>query len=106
RTTAVLPIPSLRPVEDHRALRSFPTRRSSDLLQSTALGFVAVLPVAATREGTALAPGGVRIRLASAAAPDATLLQALCADLGLRSEEHTSGLQSRENLVCRRLLEK
>src|SRR6266511_2046191 len=27
-------------------------------------------------------------------------------DRGLRSEEHTSELQSRENLVCRRLLEK
>src|SRR5207302_9394392 len=27
-------------------------------------------------------------------------------DLGLRSEEHTSELQSRENLVCRLLLEK
>src|SRR5690606_39930413 len=28
------------------------------------------------------------------------------ANLGLRSEEHTSELQSRENLVCRLLLEK
>src|SRR5690606_41940117 len=28
------------------------------------------------------------------------------ADVGLRSEEHTSELQSRENLVCRLLLEK
>src|SRR5690606_41269977 len=28
------------------------------------------------------------------------------ADVGVRSEEHTSELQSRENLVCRLLLEK
>src|SRR5690606_39703682 len=28
------------------------------------------------------------------------------AEIGLRSEEHTSELQSRENLVCRLLLEK
>src|SRR6266511_6311305 len=27
-------------------------------------------------------------------------------DRGMRSEEHTSELQSRENLVCRRLIEK
>src|SRR5690606_39472644 len=31
---------------------------------------------------------------------------AIGADGGLRSEEHTSELQSRENLVCRLLLEK
>src|SRR5690606_39928911 len=34
------------------------------------------------------------------------LLGHLHADLGERSEEHTSELQSRENLVCRLLLEK
>src|SRR5690606_15501176 len=32
-------------------------------------------------------------------------LGAVAADLGLRSEEHTSELQSRENLVCRLLRE-
>src|SRR5690606_40444316 len=33
--------------------------------------------------------------------------QGLCVvNMGLRSEEHTSELQSRENLVCRLLLEK
>src|SRR5690606_41645143 len=30
----------------------------------------------------------------------------VCSRLGIRSEEHTSELQSRENLVCRLLLEK
>src|SRR5690606_41246290 len=33
-------------------------------------------------------------------------LTALCHGTGSRSEEHTSALQSRENLVCRLLLEK
>src|SRR5690606_42139403 len=34
------------------------------------------------------------------------LVRALLADVPRRSEEHTSELQSRENLVCRLLLEK
>src|SRR5690606_40364427 len=34
------------------------------------------------------------------------LLDGLLGENGLRSEEHTSELQSRENLVCRLLLEK
>src|SRR5690606_40847835 len=41
------------------------------------------------------------------AARDAVLAVSLrCAGLRARSEEHTSELQSRENLVCRLLLEK
>src|SRR3712207_8340160 len=36
----------------------------------------------------------------------ARLAEAAAADLGLRSEEHTSELQSRQYLVCRLLLEK
>src|SRR5690606_41416979 len=38
--------------------------------------------------------------------PDAVSLQRLLAAFRRRSEEHTSELQSRENLVCRLLLEK
>src|SRR5690349_22046922 len=37
---------------------------------------------------------------------EATLRDALSEKLGLRSEEHTSELQSRRDLVCRLLLEK
>src|SRR5437868_13424226 len=63
----------------HRDLHSFPTRRSSDL------------PAARDRRA-APPPHGLRGR----------------ADLhgGRRSEEHTSELQSRFDLVCRLLLEK
>src|SRR5690606_40747651 len=42
-----------------------------------------------------------RVRLGGAAGHDAGAVQR-----ALRSEEHTSELQSRENLVCRLLLEK
>src|SRR5690606_39384029 len=87
----------------HCALLSFPTRRSSDLLfhlmdtvgthpqlpVNWVVGFCAALMIAATF---------------------VTLWwshRRLVALIALsRSEEHTSELQSRENLVCRLLLEK
>src|SRR5690606_41387019 len=98
---------------DPRDLPSFPTRRSSDL----------------RIEGTpVLAPGASRMRRSTAARLDpdsgslseldltagSTLIVSFDDDSedrrttysGERSEEHTSELQSRENLVCRLLLEK
>src|SRR5580700_8258967 len=66
---------------DHRDLHSFPTRRSSDL---------PALPVALV--ATALLDAGDAALSASSRA--------------VRSEEHTSELQSRRDLVCRLLLEK
>src|SRR5699024_12442149 len=68
----------------HRDLHSFPTRRSSDLRER-------------------LAP-----REASLGHEDADLARdgAEHQDRRLRSEEHTSELQSRFDLVCRLLLEK
>src|SRR5438093_5913027 len=77
-----------------RSLHSFPTRRSSDLASKAwvhALGRVGVLTPS---EETQLLEGLDRVaeRLADGAA--------------VRSEEHTSELQSLTNLVCRLLLEK
>src|SRR5690606_39709747 len=66
-------------------LHSFPTRRSSDLTATTA---------AITRSRPFLL-------LATALTLSAFAMYAV-----VRSEEHTSELQSRENLVCRLLLEK
>src|SRR5690606_41575292 len=68
---------------DHRDLHSFPTRRSSDLRRAGSSGRSASSSPASRRPSTPRAPPGVE-----------------------RSEEHTSELQSRENLVCRLLLEK
>src|SRR5690606_40668897 len=93
-----------------RDLHSFPTRRSSDLCAHTLCGlFAAALT----------AMGAHRRRAGRAAARIAGLAWlALTAEFawariapgprtpGERSEEHTSELQSRENLVCRLLLEK
>src|SRR5690606_40541863 len=74
---------------DRRDLPSFPTRRSSDLRNPSRSSSRRRAP----RERAPPAP-----RRARAPGGDAPSLR--------RSEEHTSELQSRENLVCRLLLEK
>src|SRR5690606_40770415 len=96
-----------------RGLLSFPTRRSSDLHQADSL--------AIGRGGGALANQLQRLLVGvlhaeQEALPTRSLVE--MQDIGIaddivgagradqRSEEHTSELQSRENLVCRLLLEK
>src|SRR5690606_41683385 len=84
----------------HGALHSSPTRRSSDLGISIPQGAQSI---------TIGADGTVSVQIAGQSAPTqvGTLqLTDFVNPAGLRSEEHTSELQSRENLVCRRLLEK
>src|SRR5690606_40435898 len=88
---------------DPRDLPSFPTRRSSDLRE---------------RDRVIADPDRERVDVAHftdkafgkklAAQIDLKRAGAACASMrtGDRSEEHTSELQSRENLVCRLLLEK
>src|SRR5437016_11282496 len=81
---------------DHRDLHSFPTRRSSDLRWSG---------------GKSPARLGVQWNLAdSIGISDEHLRRAALWNqpdsTELRSEEHTSELQSLTNLVCRLLLEK
>src|SRR5690606_41132651 len=91
----------------HRVLRSFPTRRSSDLLASSApSGWMAITRitwVCPRRISSACRVATSQMRIVRSALP-----LSKCAPSGLktRSEEHTSELQSRENLVCRLLLEK
>src|SRR5690606_41867429 len=90
---------------DPRDARSFPTRRSSDLsrqemgILSKRLLVLALSDV--TRNDDDLAP--IRIT----AWEFAQLFNIRGKSIySRRSEEHTSELQSRENLVCRLLLEK
>src|SRR5690606_41590857 len=97
-----------------RVLRAFPTRRSSDL-GDLGLGYVLraraaeqelvilrALPVHAQDADVA----GVMVAAGVDAARylDLQLAQIVLQSGIGRSEEHTSELQSRENLVCRRLL--
>src|SRR5207237_10080908 len=78
---------------DPRPLHSFPTRRSSDLYPR--------FPPRTSDPRSASAHGGTQSRQSPAGTrpPPA-------GDCLLRSEEHTSELQSHLNLVCRLLLEK
>src|SRR5690606_41455913 len=89
----------------HRDLHSFPTRRSSDLIG----------PEAGTFGGTVVAQGTYSDVLSSNSLTSQYLNETMKIEVPkkrrtskyyIRSEEHTSELQSRENLVCRLLLEK
>src|SRR5690606_41621645 len=96
---------------DHRALHSFPTRRSSDLDQTCA-DPAALADFIEERRLTMWCSVPTPIRCAARFRTledrDCSSLRhvAWCGDVLPRSEEHTSELQSRENLVCRLLLEK
>src|SRR5690606_41963084 len=97
---------------DHRHLHSFPTRRSSDLIP--AIPALTELPVVADNalqqlDGVVLEAGQPGQWFKLSGAFFRSLLdgaQWVDFSIPLRSEEHTSELQSRENLVCRLLLEK
>src|SRR5690606_40633415 len=94
----------------HRDLHSFPTRRSSDLV----VGVTGSLSHAADLSGHTVGNSLACSVVLGAVDTQARGQTLNCSAQGvlrlgqviLRSEEHTSELQSRENLVCRLLLEK
>src|SRR5438067_3613023 len=77
----------------HQPSHSFPTRRSSDLALHR------------LRRGIRFEPERHRAR-PRGPQPEADAAGVAPARIGCRSEEHTSELQSRFDLVCRLLLEK
>src|SRR5207302_10850330 len=83
---------------DRRGPHSFPTRRSSDLGKVSAAAMRSVNPTLRNLMRDGVDPGVISLALGSPALE--------CFPAAERSEEHTSELQSRENLVCRLLLEK
>src|SRR5690606_41400445 len=99
---------------DHRDLHSFPTRRSSDLEVGEHLGTVGRevgtvtgrsrrcgwFDAALVRQSVAL-NGIAGIALTKLDVLDGLKTLKICTGYEARSEEHTSELQSRENLVCR-----
>src|SRR5690606_41868394 len=106
----VVPPLLLPPVGRCHVRPSFPTRRSSDLRLVHALaGALLGGGVRQARDPPALqgqrAARGAGACAGGAAAPAGARRATLRPGPG-RSEEHTSELQSRENLVCRLLLEK
>src|SRR5690606_42082786 len=102
------PLLFLPPHRLHLDLPSFPTRRSSDLRSTaprsvpgrgaTAKSARAITSSARSQVGRLRAASAPRMRVISTSSPKVASVS--------RSEEHTSELQSRENLVCRLLLEK
>src|SRR5690606_42056864 len=94
---------------EHRHLHSFPTRRSSDLLTLAEDGPVSYeeggLTSGEAGDGTPQEAGGPAPPQEGGVPPQAQDGLKVRDEDG-RSEEHTSELQSRENLVCRLLLEK
>src|SRR5690606_39562402 len=86
-------------------LHSFPTRRSSDLLPRTSSKCASMSRCNSIvlRRVLYSKTLPVTAEILSARSDTLTTLRLVCA---WRSEEHTSELQSRENLVCRLLPEK
>src|SRR5699024_12571866 len=95
-------------------LHSFPTRRSSDLLSTTnATHSISIMSSSFMQRGEpAIVDKWTRAKMAIDNGVDLVLelpfvYSCQSAELfALRSEEHTSELQSRFDLVCRLLLEK
>src|SRR5690606_41339769 len=93
---------------DLRVLHSFPTRRSSDL------GLLVVRASSADQQNVADFLDKAQRNLQRQVILETKILEVSLTNefqagirwTDLRSEEHTSELQSRENLVCRLLLEK
>src|SRR5690606_41981924 len=98
----------------HRDLHSFPTRRSSDLAEgfkagsgeNAAFSTTIVDPETMSNHEVGVKTSLFRRRLTANLAAYSYDLHGAQLNKTIRSEEHTSELQSRENLVCRLLLEK
>src|SRR5207249_9825109 len=97
-----------------RSLPSFPTRRSSDL-RLAGVGLIVAVPSVDSVGILVVEGGSIAIGFIGVAAgfSDATTgvtaggaIGVWATTIGSRSEEHTSELQSRFDLVCRLLLEK
>src|SRR5699024_12520917 len=82
-----------------RHLHSFPTRRSSDLSSASASSRAAC-------SSSTLGPPAAPPRAWVAPSTSPSVVTATSSGSVVRSEEHTSELQSRFDLVCRLLLEK
>src|SRR5690606_39357663 len=95
-----------------RALHPFPTRRSSDLCDTAFIILSPLNRALSKKAGVAVVTGAVALSLGlyvthtMVPPTPGPVAAAGILEADLRSEEHTSELQSRENLVCRLLLEK
>src|SRR5690554_7651410 len=91
--------------------QSFPTRRSSDLIVAARVAIGSVASSGVNQRITTRMPTAVKAPAAGVRAPASKFTTErekppVTGIPALRSEEHTSELQSRPHLVCRLLLEK
>src|SRR5699024_12648545 len=91
--------------DTHLPLPSFPTRRSSDLITANNEQLRGFGRTRASHVCTAEGGRAKRIPQAQSHQSGIQLSKGLVLELCSRSEEHTSELQSRFELVCRLLLE-
>src|SRR5438270_6006840 len=89
-----------------RALDSFPTRRSSDLLRKNSDPSTWICRSGRTRTGRGKCARSARTTDSKSRRRSSQGFTREDLRRDLRSEEHTSELQSQSNLVCRLLLEK
>src|SRR5690606_42060929 len=89
---------------DHRDLHSFPTRRSSDLYRNTAYHAYQNIPIYKYHKSETF--NYLHRPVSQYSRCNGLHKNKQLTRKTMRSEEHTSELQSRENLVCRLLLEK
>src|SRR5207249_6912559 len=105
-----LSLPSFQSSLPHRDLHSFPTRRSSDLALSTSRGAqlssCSACPPLVHRARPRHTLGGLSVIAPCIESTGISTSSRTTTVICLRSEEHTSELQSRFDLVCRLLLEK
>src|SRR5699024_11765181 len=92
---------------DHIVLPSFPTRRSSDLNETGVIGCMVMSVELSSRGGQKKRKNfSAKYNFEDIITRNKTFLASFDVLRKLRSEEHTSELQSRFDLVCRLLLEK
>src|SRR5690606_41202387 len=89
-------VSSCKPRDDP-LLHSFPTRRSSDLVNDC---------IASRTAACSSAERSRSVAKSQRRASSGNVSSGMAGVFGERSEEHTSALQSRGKLLCRRLLEK
>src|SRR5690606_41628010 len=92
----------------HQYLHSFPTRRSSDLPEKNGDSYPdQAITVQRSGANARSTPNSVcSVRGCMSRMRKRRRSRCSASQPSIRSEEHTSELQSRENLVCRLLLEK
>src|SRR5205814_8430581 len=91
---------------DNRHLHSFPTRRSSDLTHLLKLLIQPGDGIDRVVKAIRKAKESIEIMIFRFDRPEIERALIDAVERGLRSEEHTSELQSLRHLVCRLLLEK